>query len=296
MKASTVRSLKQEAVGIAFLLPALILLTTFVILPMIESFRLSFYSYNMATSVPKFIGLRNFQKLFSGKEIYDTIGRTLTYAVIILPTTLILGFTMGLLLSSQKKINVVYRTILFAPRVTSMVAISSVWLFILHPQYGMFNLVFGLLGLPPVRWLNSPDTALLSIAMITVWRMLGYSTIVFIGGIQNISTDVLEAATIDGASRRQQIWHIIFPLVSPTTFMLMILNTIDILKMFTTINVMTGGGPAKSTQNLVVMLYDYAFDRYQIGFASAISVVLFLIILTINVVQRLLEKKVHYDQ
>ena len=188
-----------------------------------------------------------------------------------------------------------FRTLLFTPRVSSMVAISVVWLFIYNPQYGLLNSVFGLFGIAPIRWLNDPALALPSLSIITIWRMLGYSTVVFLGGIQNISEDVLEASTIDGANPLQTIWHITIPLVSPTTFMLLILNTIEVLKMFTTINVMTDGGPAKATQNLVVMLYEYAFRRYQLGYASTIAVVLFVLILAVNLLQMALERFVNYD-
>lgn len=146
-----------------------------------------------------------------------------------------------------------------------------------------------------MRWLNETASALPSIALITIWRMLGYSTVVYLGGIQNISEDVLEASTIDGANALQTVWHITVPLTSPTTFMLLILNSIEVLKMFTTINVMTDGGPAKATQNLVVMLYEYAFRRYQVGYASAIALVLFLLILIINLVQMACERFVSYD-
>lgn len=295
MTAKRAKAIKQELGSIAFILPALIPLAIFVIYPIIRCFVLSFYSYNM-TSTMKFIGWRNFQKLFGNEDIYNTILRTLQYALVILPVTLLGGFSLGVMLSGKNKANVVFRTLLFAPHVTSMVAISSVWLFILHPQYGALNMVLGVFGITPVRWLNEPGTAFWCIAFVTMWRLLGYDTIVFIGGIQNISGDVLEAATIDGASRFDTIRHIIFPLTSPTTFMLMILNTITILKMFTVINVLTGGGPAKSTQNLVIMLHDYAFNRFQIGYASAISTVLFLIILVIHVAQRTLERKVQYEQ
>ena len=295
MTSKTCKALRQEAIGIAFVLPALIPLAIFVIYPILRCFLLSFYSYNM-TSPMKFVGWRNFQKLFGGKDIYDTILRTLRYALVILPFTLLGGFSLGVMLSGKSKVNVVFRTIFFAPHVTSMVAISSVWLFILHPQYGALNMLLGAVGVPPVRWLNEPSTAFGCIAFITMWRLLGYDTIVFIGGIQNISYDVLEAATIDGASRWKTIRYVIFPLTSPTTFMLMILNTITLLKMFTVINVLTGGGPAKSTQNLVIMLHDYAFNRFQIGYASTISTVLFLIILIIHIMQRTLERRVQYDQ
>ena len=294
MKAGVKKRLAQEAKGVAWTLPALTFLVMFTLYPMANAIITSFYNWNL-TGRKKYIGGYNYQKLFSDPEIYETIWRTLQYAIIVLPATLIFGFILALLLKKSTKINVLFRTLLFTPRVSSMVAISVVWLFIYNPQYGLLNSVFGLFGIAPIRWLNDPALALPSLSIITIWRMLGYSTVVFLGGIQNISEDVLEASTIDGANPLQTVWHITIPLVSPTTFMLLILNTIEVLKMFTTINVMTDGGPAKATQNLVVMLYEYAFRRYQLGYASTIAVVLFVLILAVNLLQMALERFVNYD-
>lgn len=294
MKARTKRLLAQEARGVAWTLPALVFLLLFTLYPMVNAIITSFYNWNL-TGRKKYIGLYNYQKLFGSAEIYETIWRTVQYAIIVLPITLVLGFVLALMLKRSSKLNVVLRTMLFTPRVSSMVAISVVWLFIYNPQYGLLNSLLGLMGIPPVRWLNETSSALPSIALITIWRMLGYSTVVYLGGIQNISEDVLEASTIDGANALQTVWHITAPLTSPTTFMLLILNSIEVLKMFTTINVMTDGGPAKATQNLVVMLYEYAFRRYQVGYASAIALVLFLLILIINLVQMACERFVSYD-
>lgn len=294
MKAGVKKRLAQEAKGVAWTLPALTFLVMFTLYPMVNAIITNFYNWNL-TGRKKYIGGYNYQKLFSDPEIYETIWRTLQYAIIVLPATLIFGFILALLLKKSTKINVLFRTLLFTPRVSSMVAISVVWLFIYNPQYGLLNSVFGLFGIAPIRWLNDPALALPSLSIITIWRMLGYSTVVFLGGIQNISEDVLEASTIDGANPLQTVWHITIPLVSPTTFMLLILNTIEVLKMFTTINVMTDGGPAKATQNLVVMLYEYAFRRYQLGYASTIAVVLFVLILAVNLLQMALERFVNYD-
>lgn len=294
MKAGVKKRLAQEAKGVAWTLPALTFLVMFTLYPMVNAIITSFYNWNL-TGRKKYIGGYNYQKLFSDPEIYETIWRTLQYAIIVLPATLIFGFILALLIKKSTKINVLFRTLLFTPRVSSMVAISVVWLFIYNPQYGLLNSVFGLFGIAPIRWLNDPALALPSLSIITIWRMLGYSTVVFLGGIQNISEDVLEASTIDGANPLQTVWHITIPLVSPTTFMLLILNTIEVLKMFTTINVMTDGGPAKATQNLVVMLYEYAFRRYQLGYASTIAVVLFVLILAVNLLQMALERFVNYD-
>ena len=294
MKTGMKRRLAQEARGVAWTLPALVFLILFTLYPMINAFVTSFYNWNL-TGRKKYIGTYNYQKLFGSAEVYETIWRTVQYALIVLPFTLVLGFILALMLKRTSRLNVLFRTLLFTPRVSSMVAVSVVWMFILNPQYGLLNSALGLLGIPPVRWINEPSTALPSIAAITIWRMLGYSTVVYLGGIQNISEDVLEAATIDGANGVQAVWHITVPLVSPTTFMLLILNSIEVLKMFTTINVMTDGGPAKATQNLVVMLYEYAFRRYQLGYASTIAVVLFVLILAINLVQMAMERFVNYD-
>lgn len=294
MKAGVKKRLAQEAKGVAWTLPALTFLVMFTLYPMVNAIITSFYNWNL-TGRKKYIGGYNYQKIFSDPEIYETIWRTLQYAIIVLPATLIFGFILALLLKKSTKINVLFRTLLFTPRVSSMVAISVVWLFIYNPQYGLLNSVLGLFGIAPIRWLNDPALALPSLSIITIWRMLGYSTVVFLGGIQNISEDVLEASTIDGANPLQTVWHITIPLISPTTFMLLILNTIEVLKMFTTINVMTDGGPAKATQNLVVMLYEYAFRRYQLGYASTIAVVLFVLILAVNLLQMALERFVNYD-
>ncbi len=294
MKARTKRLLAQEVKGVAWTLPALIFLVLFTLYPMVNAVITSFYNWNL-TGRKKYIGIYNYKKLFSNPEIYETIGRTMQYVIIILPVTLIVGFLLALMLKRTSKVNVVFRTMLFMPRVSSMVAISTVWLYIYNPQYGLLNNFLGLFGVAPIRWVNDAATALPSVAAMAIWRMLGYSAVVYLGGIQNISEDVLEAATIDGANTVQTTWHITIPLSSPTTFMLLILNTIEVFKLFTTINVMTDGGPAKATQNLVVMLYEYAFRRYQVGYASTIAVLLFLLILAINLVQMALERFVSYD-
>ena len=294
MNGGTRRRLSQEIKGVAWTLPALVFLILFTLYPMINAIITSFYNWNL-TGRKKYIGFYNYQKLFGNSEVYETIWHTLQYAIIVLPVTLVLGFLLALMLKRSSKLNVVFRTMLFTPRVSSMVAISVVWLFIYNPQYGLLNSFLGLFGIVPVRWLNETSTALPSLAAIAIWRMLGYSTVIYLGGIQNISEDVLEASTIDGANTIQTVWHSTVPLVSPTTFMLLILNSIEVLKMFTTINVMTDGGPAKATQNLVVMLYEYAFRRYQLGYASSIAVVLFLLILFINLIQMAFERYVNYD-
>lgn len=288
------KDVMENIAGYLFILPSTILLLAFIIYPLISSIYNSFTSWNLITDA-RFVGLRNYTELVKDGEFWKSLGNTLLYAVIIIPFSLIFGFVLAFLIQKPGRMNVIYRAMYFIPRVTSMVAMSSVWLFLYNPQYGFFNTVLSRLGLPTVRWLNEPSSALISVAIIIIWRTIGYATVLFLSGLQNISSSVLEAAELDGVKGLKRIRYIDLPLVSPTSFMLLILITIDSLKLFTTIDVMTQGGPANSTQNLVVMLYRYAFQKYQIGYASAVSVILFILILAINMLQMKLEKKVVYD-
>ena len=288
------KDVMENIAGYLFILPSTILLLAFIIYPLISSFYNSFTSWNLITDA-RFVGLRNYTELVKDGEFWKSLGNTLFYAVIIIPFSLVFGFVLAFLIQKPGRMNVIYRTMYFIPRVTSMVAMSSVWLFLYNPQYGFFNTVLSRLGLPTVRWLNEPSSALISVAIIIIWRTIGYATVLFLSGLQNISQSVLEAAELDGVKGLKRIRYIDLPLVSPTSFMLLILITIDSLKLFTTIDVMTQGGPANSTQNLVVMLYRYAFQKYQIGYASAVSVILFILILAINMLQMRLEKKVVYE-
>ena len=287
-------SIKQEARGLAFVFPAFLFLAVFTLYPMINAIVNSFYNWNLGGR-KRFIGFYNYQKMFSADEIYLVLKNTLAYVVSILPFTIIFGFLLAVLLRRKSRLNVVYRTLIFTPHIASMVGLSVVWLYIFNPQYGILNKVLASMGASPLRWVNDSSTALLSIVIVTIWRMLGYNVIVYLGAIQNIPQEVIEAAHIDGATGLRTVWNIMVPLVSPSTFLLLILNTISVMKLFTTIENMTGGGPGTATTNLVMMLYEYAFREYQMGYASAIAVLLFLLILVINLVQMSFQRYVNYD-
>lgn len=290
------RALKGEAMGILFILPAFLCLLVFVLIPIVRSVYLSFFSWDMITSDPVFLGLRNFKDLFADATFFKALKQTFVYCILIIPVSMAGGLIAALCMAEERRVNVLFRSIFFSPRVTSMVAISAVWIYILHPQIGILNRVLGVFGVtPPIRWLNDTKTAIIGVALVAIWKSLAYCTILYLGGVQNVPREVMEAATVDGANALQKVWHIQLPLVSPTSFMLMILVTIDTLKMFTSINVMTGGGPAKSTMNLTTMLYGRAFGSFEFGYASAIGVILFAIILIVNAIQMRLEKYVNYD-
>lgn len=288
------RALISESKGVAFVLPALLFLAVFCIYPMCFAVRTSFFSWNMTSSM-KFVGFRNYQKFFSSKAAISALTTTFKYVLYILPSSLILGFLLALLVHKPSKVNTLARTFIFIPHIASIVASCTIWIFLMNPQYGIINKILNVFGLPSVRWLNDVKTAIISVAFVSVWRQVGYNMIIFIGAIQNVQGEIIEAATIDGATRSQIVRRMIIPLVIPTAFMLMILNTISIFKMFTAIESLTEGGPAGSTTNLVYLIQKTAFNDYSLGYAFAMSVVLFLIILIVNILQMSLEKKVNYD-
>lgn len=294
MRSNLRKSVSRELKGIAFLLPALIPLIIFCLYPMGYAIRVSMYNWNM-TGTMKFIGLKNYLRFFTHASDLQALLVTFKYVVYILPCSLIFGFLLALLVYCPCKIHTVARTIIFIPHIASIVASCAIWTFLMNPQYGVINKILATFGIPPFRWLNDVKTALLSVSFVTLWRMVGYSMVIFIGAIQNVPEEITEAAKIDGAGKIQTTLRILIPLTFPSSFMLMILNTISIFKMYTVIENLTGGGPAKSTQNLVYLIQQTAFEEYSIGYAFAMSVVLFIIILAVNCFQLTLEKYVNYD-
>lgn len=294
MNTKTKKAWQKEIKALLFILPALVLLFAFCIYPMFFAIKTSFYSWNM-TSPMKFVGWKNYDKFFTNPTPIKALFTTFKYVLYILPSSLILGFLLALLVAKPSKLHTVARTIIFIPHIASIVASCAIWLFLMNPQYGIINKILSTLGLPTFRWLNDVETALPSVSFITVWRQVGYNMIIFIGAIQNVSGEIVEAAKIDGANKFQVVRKIIIPMVIPTGFMLMILNTISIFKMFTVIEALTEGGPAQSTQNLVYLIQKTAFNDFALGYAFAMSVILFLIILATNLLQMSLEKYVSYD-
>jgi ABC-type sugar transport system permease subunit len=288
---------KENATGYALLLPAMLILLIFVVIPIAYSAWLSLVSWDMMRPQPTFTGLDNYMNLFQNADFYNSLARTLLYAVLTVPTSMILSFGFALLLDRGIRWTLaIYRTLFFAPLVTSTVAISVVWMYMYHPDYGTANALLKDLGLQPLRWLNDSSTALLSLAIMAVWKHIGFCVVIFLAGLQGIPSDVEEAAKVDGAGLLRIVASIKLPLLTPTAFFLLIYLTIEQLQTFTQIDVMTKGGPAGSTELIVMHLYHYAFERFQMGYASAIAMVLLGIILLLTWIQmRFIGRNVHYQ-
>ncbi|WP_082927770.1 carbohydrate ABC transporter permease [Paenibacillus oryzisoli] len=293
----TLEKWKNNLAGYLFLAPSLLVLIVFVMIPIFYSAGLSFFSWDMLRPNPTFIGLENYERMFTNDEFYHSLKLTFLFALITVPGSLSIALFFALLLDrGSKKLIVLIRSMFFMPMVTSTVAISVVWMFIFHPDYGLMNQFLGWFGVEPLSWLNDTKTSLLSISIMSIWKSIGYCVIIFLAGLQSIDNQVMEAAKVDGATKWQTIIKIKLPLLTPSIFLLLILQTIEQFQTFSQVDVMTQGGPAKSSELIVVQLYHYAFELFQMGYASAISMVIFGIVLLLVLLQMLLlGKKVHYQ-
>lgn len=290
------RTSKYQYFAFWYLLPTLIVITAFHIIPIFFSLGLSFFSWDLISSA-KFEGLRNFRLLWNDPLYWLSIRNTIFYTVISVPLNIILALSIAILLNQKIRAMDAYRLIYFIPVITSINAVSIVWKLIYHPNIGLLNAFIGLFGIPPQRWLLDPKWAMLSIIVMSVWKGLGYNIIIFLTGLKNIPPHLYEAATVDGANRFHQFRHITIPLLSPITFFVTVMSIIGSFQVFAQIYMMTpGGGPMNSTLTVVYYLYKVGFGDFHFGYASAIAFELFIMIFLLTLFQKLVvEKKVHYQ-
>jgi multiple sugar transport system permease protein len=302
-----------------YILPALIIIIVFRLVPILLSFVVSFFDWSI-TGVGHFIGLANYSKLLHDTEFWQSLLNTFYLVIFVVPISLVLSLVFATLLNNIKALRSFFRSVYFIPTVTSMVAISIVWKIIFNQQTGLMNFVLEKIGIDPLGWLaesrgifqlllgtlgievpqslGGPSLALFSIILVTIWKGLGYNTIIYLAGLQNIPNVYYEAADIDGAGKIKQFFKITWPLISPTTFYVLMMTTIVTFQVFSQIYLMTGppiGGPLGTTKVIVYFLFEKGFgESNDLSYASAIALMLFAIILTFTLFQKKLEKKVHY--
>ncbi|UXH43222.1 sugar ABC transporter permease [Rossellomorea vietnamensis] len=267
-----------------FLIPGVIILGAFIFYPMLNAIWLSFTNYNIVTDA-EFIGLENYKGLFADDLFWKVLGQTLLYLVIVVPALVILPIFLAILVNQQVKGIGFFRSAYYVPVVTSMVVVGIAWKWV-YADKGILNYILESLGLinEPVNWLTSTSTSIFAVMVVTIWKGLGYYMVIYLAGLQSISDDLYEAADIDGASKWKQIWHITIPLLMPSIMIVTIMSSISAMKVFEEIYVMTGGGPLNSSKTLVFYIYEEAFDKLQMGYASAAGVVLFIITLIFSVI------------
>jgi multiple sugar transport system permease protein len=277
--------------GIICLLPSLAVIAVFVVFPIFFSLFLSFHKWAILTPEKPFVGLANYQRMITSPEFWQCLGNTFLYTAGVVPVGAAASLGLALLLNRPVKGSGFFRTAFFLPTITSMIALAVVWLWVYDDGNGLLNLLLRAVHLKPVRWLTSTKTSLLSMIIMTVWKNAGYHMVVFLAGLQAIPESLYEAARIDGAGPAQRFRSITWPLLVPTTAFVLVTNTIFTFQVFGPIYVMTGGGPVRSTSVVVYYLYQRAFEFQEMGYASAVAWVVFLILIALTVVQMRVSRK-----
>lgn len=296
------RAKKIRNTTIAYLLlgPALIISLVFTYYPALYVIRLSFLDWDLISPDQVFVGLDNFQRLFAAdSEFWISLLRTLEYGAIYIALSVILGLCFSLALNRIKYFQGFFQSLFFIPSVTSIAVVSIVWSLIYNPQVGPithFLLKLGLERGSLPQWLNDPDLAIPSLAIMGVWQSIGFVTLLLIAGLKNIPQIYYDAAKVDGASNRHQFWHITLPLLSPILFFVTFMQLINSFRVFGAVAIMTKGRPLGSTNVLLFYIYENAFKFFDAGLASAASLVVFAIILCFALLQnRLGERSVFYQ-
>lgn len=274
-----------------FIAPVILLFGLFRVIPSVQTLLYSFYKVELLRGRFTFVGLDNFRTLLSDQIFQRATLNTLTYVVAIVPISACLGLLLAVMFNARFRLKECYKAIYFSPMVTSTVAAAMVWWWMYNPQFGLFNVLLKLVHLPEQPWLMSSRMALPSIIIFSIWKTLGYNMIIYLAGLQAIPPQFYEAATIDGANAFRRFWNISVPLLAPTTTFILIYNSILSFQVFDQVFVLTGGGPANSTNVVVLELYRQAFQRYNFGYAAAEAMVLFVFILGVTIVQYVYTKR-----
>ncbi|MDQ3457852.1 MAG: sugar ABC transporter permease [Deinococcota bacterium] len=278
-------------------MPAALILGTFQYLPAFDVFRLSLTDRLLLRPVSSFIGLDNYQRLFADERFWNSVWNTIYFVGVSVPVQMALALVLALGLARKMRGVGVFRTVFFLPVVASTVAVAVVWRWMYHPNIGILNYFLQLFELSPVRWLQDPTWAMPAVILLAVWSGVGYYMVIYLAGILDIPEDYYEAARLDGAQRWHLFRYITWPMLMPVTYLILILQMINSFQVFTSVYVMTGGGPVRSTEVVVFYLYQRAFESLEFGYASAISVVLFVFLVTLTVVQRLtIGARVNYER
>ncbi|MBQ9342677.1 MAG: sugar ABC transporter permease [Clostridia bacterium] len=283
------QSLKTELVNYSFILPSLLAMLCFSLIPMVISLYISLTDWNFIAGIGnwRFIGLNNFRDLWTDKWFRAALRQTALYTVVTVPVGMALAVVLAAAIDRfcHPRLANGVRIAMYMPHICNIVATSAIWI-ALYSSYGPFTQLMRTLGWQsPPRFLANYDWALPAVMLVGIWSGLGYRVFIYSAAIQGLPSDLYEAADIDGASGVQKFFRITVPLLRPTTFFLTITGIIGSFKVFGTVNVMTGGGPGYSTYTLVYYIYKTAFSYYRMGYASSVAVVLFVILLIITLYQ-----------
>ncbi len=284
---------EQRLVGYTFLLPDVVGLGIFVVVPIIGAFYVSLNDWSVGTHT--FVGLRNYRDLIHDQAFLHSLRVTAIYTVSFVPLLFVISLGLAILVNQKLFLNGFFRSMFFMPFMLSLVVSSVIWSFILDERAGVLNTLLGKIGIAPQPWLGSVQLTPWAIVMITLWQAVGYSMIIFLAGLQDIPRDFYEAATVDGASAWTRFRTITIPLLKPTSVFVLVISLIGAFQLFDPIFVLTQGGPANATTTAVYYIYQNAFQFLRLGYSSALAVVLFGIIFLFTLFQlRLFRHETYY--
>lgn len=292
-KKSKIEKKVKNLAGFLFVSPMLIGVSIIVLFPIIATFILAFADWKFVQGIEnlKWVGLENFSELLGDKKFIQSVVNNAIF-IFTVPITMLVALCLAIIIDKHVYLKSYFKVAFFMPYISSVVAIAVVWQVLFHPSQGPINQVLMSFGIEnPPTWISDPNFALISVMIIHIWISIGFNLIVYIAGLQSIPKELYEAADIDGANTWYKFRNITFPLISPTSFFLLITGIIATFKVFDLIAVLTQGGPLNSTTMLVWHLYEMAFLNLEIGYASAIAVVLFIFVFTITILQWLGQKK-----
>jgi multiple sugar transport system permease protein len=286
LREDTLAGMAQRRMMLAylFLLPTLLGILVFTAGPVVVSLGLSLFEWNVIEP-PAFVGLANYQRLLADPQVWVSFGNTAKFVVFAVGLQLTLALLLAIAVQQKLMPTVpryIFRTAFFLPVLTSAASISIVLAYMFHKEFGVINYYLSFLGVPQIPWLNSSRWALTTIVLTYVWQQLGFTFIVFVGGLGNMPKDVLEAADVDGAYGWRRLWHITLPMLSPTILFAAVVGVINALQVFTEPFVMTHGGPGDSSRTVVMTIYEAAFKNLELGYGSAIAMILFVVIMLVT--------------
>lgn len=279
------RTLRDLPAALLLLLPAVLVLGVFNVYPAIDSLYLSFFEWNGISPTKEAVGLDNYRTIFGSREFWNSLRVTVLYAGGMTIIALALGLLVAVLLNQPIRGIALYRVLLFLPVITPTVAAGVVWRYLFDPSQGVINRSLALVGIDGPSWLTDPNWALFAVIIVAVWKRVGFNLVIYLAALQGIPRTHYEAAELDGANPWQILRYITIPLLAPATFFITVTSLIDAFQVFDLVYVMTSGGPLGSTDVFGYLLYRYGFRYHELGYASAIAYVMFVLIFVVTVVQ-----------
>ncbi|MGE6539248.1 carbohydrate ABC transporter permease [Bacillus luti] len=281
--------------AVFFLIPVGIPLILFWIIPNFISLGISFTDWDFMTNDFNFVGLENYFNLFTQDSFMQALLNTFYFGIGTVIPTIALGLGFALFFRKKFKGSALYQLMIFSPWVTPTIAVSIVWSLLYEPQFGVINKVLNFFGIPGLEWLQSSQTAMLAVIIMTVWKLVGWTMIFYIGALEKVPDSLYEAASIDGANAWQKFRYVTLPMVSSTTFFLVVVNTISSVQAYDQIKILTQGGPSGSTRTLLYLFFQQGFEQFDMGSATAIAFIILIITILLSVINKIIgDKWVNY--